>query len=54
MGGKETGKRVIPPASEMPIKGIIKSLWNKEKNIKMVFQKQKEGQDIIGKYVFAV
>lgn len=42
--GKETGKGIIPFATEVLIKGVIKGLRNKKRYIKMLLQKlKKEG-----------
>ena len=51
---KETGKWIIPFATKMPVKSIVKGLWNKERTIKMLIQKLKKGRDIIHKHVLAV
>ncbi len=45
---------VIPFAAGPLVKGMIKGLRYKKREIKMLFQKQKEGWDIIRKHVIAV
>lgn len=53
--GKESGKGgVIPFAAGPLVKGMIKGLRYKKREIKMLFQKQKEGWDIIRKHVIEV
>jgi len=52
-GREEPGKRIIPFATELLIKSMVKGRWNEQRNIKMLFEKLKKGWAIIHEHVLA-
>ena len=53
-GGKESGKRIVPFAAEMLVKGVVKSGRDKQGNIKVLLQKLKKGRGIIEEHILTV
>ncbi len=53
-GGKEVGKGMIPFASKMLVKSVIKDRRDKFRNIEMSFKELEKGRGIVDEHIYAV